>query len=330
LTEFNNQNAVPTAKSISQSLSPSRTPSEPSSEDEFHPPKPNGPRSKHLAQQLDFDSLAGKLETKQLNTEFLENLLRIDQLQTECQQLEVTTGILTRPTEFRLATESARNIASRIVDQIERHNELSTLMYFEMPAATSESGTWGERLASLTLTCIADIGVTVPNMVALTQIHDLVARGVQAQVCRSLIAVYQWLVHLGPSLATQLASIHREDGVEALSQKFPQLAPMVDHIFTYVHDHQTWQQQQKQLHSKTKKGAIRRGRGRTKTRKVGQPATPVAAADNNPDPSSSAPSLISKPTCRVPADLWGLIPTAKATATIALEQLSASVPERQG
>ncbi|KAJ7754327.1 hypothetical protein DFH07DRAFT_959776 [Mycena maculata] len=236
LDKFNHANNLSAVESPASSALPSPTPSPCSSEDEFEPLLSKGARAKadRFAQKLELDSAAAwKIEGKELNEKLLSELLNTNALSRECQQLDITRGVLMRPSEFRLVSELPRDVASRVVDQIERHNNLSTQMYFELPTI-SEAGAWGSRLANLTLECVEQMGSTIPDMVALTQIHDLVSRGVQSEVCRALVAIYQWLVHLGPSLAAQLTSIHKSEGAAGLSLKFPELAPMVEHIIGFV------------------------------------------------------------------------------------------------
>ncbi|KAJ7096986.1 hypothetical protein C8R43DRAFT_1169236 [Mycena crocata] len=127
-----------------------------------------------------------------------------------------------------------------------------TQMYFELPLASSS---WGSRLAKLTLECISDVGASVPDMIPQMDIYDLVQRGLQAQICRSLVAFYQWIVNLGPSLAEQLALIHKLEGEATLAEKFPELAPMVNHVVAFVQEH--WTEQRELAEAKAKQKSER-------------------------------------------------------------------------
>ncbi|KAJ6488697.1 hypothetical protein C8R47DRAFT_978432 [Mycena vitilis] len=328
LAQFNAEHDVPAIESpLSSPLS-----SPPVSDDdsEYCPPATSGnaddARARRITQLLGPTSN----DTSQLQEAYLGALLKRTVLEAECEELEATMGLLARPAEFRrLANETPRTIATHIVDQIERNNDLSTRMYFELPpVAASESSPWGSQLADLTLSCIADIGATLPSMIGQAHVHDLVARGVRAQICRALIAIYQWLVHLGPSLAEQLMSIHKSEGLASLSTQFTQLAPMVDHIVAFVREHQTWQAQMKpkaKPKTKGKKAAARQRRfGARKEPAVPPESSPAVLSESSPavaEPQPTKPSTYS----RIPANLYGLLPDAKEAASFALPALRSTV-----
>ncbi|KAJ7433203.1 hypothetical protein B0H11DRAFT_771429 [Mycena galericulata] len=344
------------------------TPSPASSEDEYESkPKGKGKAPNARMQRINrtfnlSDKVHRKLAEDELDTKFLDDLLDSIHLQIECGEVEVATGALMRPSDFRLANDSPRTIASRIVDQIDRNNELSTQMYFELPSASSTA--WGSRLAHLTIACIADVGASIPDMVAQTGIHSLVARGIQAQVCRSLVAVYQWIVNLGPSLADQLVAIHKEQGPEALAQQFSDLAPLVDYVVKFVRAHQRRQQLDAEakalaiaVSKKTNSAASSqrgkgRGRGRPKKFYVGQPLEPsetpeqpavvepldtesaIASQNSASHPqdliettmnsnNTNLPDKTSSEKFQIPADLFGLLP--RTSSMITLEALNAQV-----
>ncbi|KAJ7328876.1 hypothetical protein DFH08DRAFT_1023412 [Mycena albidolilacea] len=344
LDQYNRKHNIDTMDSPCTSLFASPTSSPASSEDEFHP-SPKNPdrrtRARRINRRPSLDAAGWKLEAKALNIELLTALLDTKALAQECEELKIARAILTKSAEFRLAHDSLHTVATRIVDQIERHNDLSTQMFFELPPTASASDAWGSRLATLTLTCIADIGSTIPSMVAGSHIHNLIARGVQAQVCRSLVGIYQWLVHLGPSLAEQLTQIHKTSGLAELTSRFPDLAPMVDHIVSFVREHQKLQQQRveesaarRKKNTSAGRGSGRgRSRGRPKKRRVGEhPETEILAGgtdDPSPEPSTQKKPLRKvkqpNPFARVPANLWGLLSTAKQNQHITLTPLGAAV-----
>ncbi|KAJ7026630.1 hypothetical protein C8F04DRAFT_1296445 [Mycena alexandri] len=281
----------------------------PSSDEEFPEPKPGNPRGRRVSRLIGGDiEEAWKPDKKALNTKFLGHLFDPVTLLQERTDLEVAAKVLEQKQNIWLAgTESSRDIASRIVDQIEVHNDLSTQMYFELPSVAA--GTWGSRLARLTLECVANIGTNVPNLVSVGQIQDLVSRGIRSQVCRALVATYQWLVHLGPSLAAHLIAIHEDKGVDSLREEFPALAPMVEHVLGFVGEERAWRQ--RKVSSKGKKT-----RGRKPARQVGRPRTvDLSPAEGTEEPQ--APAKKPSTYARAPKDLWGLLPSAKSS-TIAL------------
>ncbi|KAJ7238533.1 hypothetical protein B0H12DRAFT_1253840, partial [Mycena haematopus] len=176
---------------------------------------------------------------------------------------------------------------------------------------------------------MADLGSTLPDMVALEHVHNLLYRGTMGQVCRTLVAIYQWLVHLGPSLAEQLCSVHQREGSESLKAKFPEQASAVEHIITFVRTHQAWQQQQV-LAKAAKKAAS--GRGRRKKRKIGERSEATAGAEDAvnlaPVPghaTEEASRPAPRPSSEVPGNLWGLLPTAKVNSKIKLRQLPPNI-----
>lgn len=181
-----------------------------------------------------------KLRAEDLNRKYLEKLLHSETLEGESSSLDVAQELLSRPADFRAAEDSARDVAARLVDQIERTNELSSRMFFEIPFL--DESTWGSDLANLSLACIANVGQSLPNIIVQTHIHDIISRGVQSQVCRSLVAVYQWTVNFGPSLAEQLVSTYQNEGEEALMNQFPDLAALVCHFIALLRAHETKQE----------------------------------------------------------------------------------------
>jgi hypothetical protein len=274
-----------------------------------------------LAKELD---ASGEVDPAALNTRYLGALLQTSTLLDESQRLEITRAFLMKPSHIRLANYTPSTIADTIVDQIERQNDLSTQMYFALPAsAGADPTTWGQRLANLTLACMADIGATLPSMVVQTEIADLVSRGAQGQICRSLVAVYQWLVHLGPSLAQQLCSLHQSEGAAELQKQFPELAPMVEHVIAFIREHQEWQK--KQL--STKPPVKKKGKNKTRATSIRQkrrefPAPTLQSPTNNASSEMSADTAqhsaaeLSRPPTKyshVPANLWGLLPAARET-----------------
>ncbi|KAJ7107452.1 hypothetical protein C8R44DRAFT_885465 [Mycena epipterygia] len=357
LEEFNSHNRLPEAIFL-------RSPSPSSTEGSSFVPDAESPailekqkdnslnsRSRRINRMLGHDNQEPEqLQISDLNQTYLRKLLDANRLQAECAELELSFTLLSKPVDFRAANDSPRTVAGRIVDQIERNNQLSTQMYFELPAGTSSG--WGPRLATMTLECIADVGLSLPDMITQIPIHDLVSRGVQSQVCRALVAVYQWIVNLGPSLAAQLTSIHRHEGKDTLAQRFPDFAPMVEHVLGFVRAHQRKQE----LAAKSKAGlaaedrakakaekataAARtgkvsgrgrgRGRGRPPKHIVGTPrseqalqrgSTPTAdtAAPPNDSTAAAAGDTALPDWSRIPGDLFGLLP--KTRTTIPLESL---------
>ncbi|KAF8174837.1 hypothetical protein K438DRAFT_1980029 [Mycena galopus ATCC 62051] len=313
LDEFNDQLDVSGHSAYKPELTP------PSSDDEFQLPGQN--RDKHgkrRARQVKLapESLnSWKPQAKWVDDKQLRKLLDSVALQNECDAIKATSNILERPSDHKRVTDSPENIANRIIHQIEQQSNLSTRMYFELPSTGMGSEAWSSSLASLTLRCITDLSSTLPEMVALNHVHDLVSRGTAGQICRTLVAIYQWLVYLGPSLAAQLSSVHRNEGAEILGHKFPELAAAVEHILTFVRAHQDWQQQRDAARKTKTAMAARRQR---KKRKVGEHSDSTVT---NVVPESS--HTVKAPSTEVPGDLWGLLPTSRAI-TIKLRPLPAS------
>ncbi|KAJ6486354.1 hypothetical protein DFH09DRAFT_1106092 [Mycena vulgaris] len=124
--------------------------------------------------------------------------------------------------------------------------------------------------------------------------------------------IYQWIVTLCPSLADQLTSIHRKEGEEVLAHKFPELAPIVNHIVGFVRYHRDQQALATDAKAKEKadkialakaqrvaerakaKAALQEKshpakRGRPRKRKVGQCAEPDPVESDVDEPQSVDP-----------------------------------------
>ncbi|KAJ6537567.1 hypothetical protein DFH09DRAFT_1090917 [Mycena vulgaris] len=176
--------------------------------------------------------------------------------------------------------------------------------------------------------------------------------------------IYQWIVTLCPSLADQLTSIHRKEGEEALAHKFPELAPIVNHIVGFVRYHRDQQALATDAKAKEKadkialakaqrvaerakaKAALQEKshpakRGRPRKRKVGQCAEPDPVESDvdepqqhspDPFPGDPLPQMQDHEIChdqpfnwsRMPTDLFGFLPPTKST--IILEAMGPPIP----
>ncbi|KAJ7614536.1 hypothetical protein FB45DRAFT_1110328 [Roridomyces roridus] len=266
----------------------------------------------------------GKAVAAQPNTKYIDALLNSSALLNEYEQVEGLRQVLVNPKEINLANVAPREIASSLVDQINRQNQLSTQLHLALhsTSGSSDSTGWNPHLADLTFACICDIGNSVSVLEVESGIQDLVSRGAQAQVCRSLVAAYEWLVYLSPSLAAQLVELQKEKPTE-LADQFPKLAPMVAHIVAFVQESARAQIAAREVDEAKKKKKPGR---KPKTKKHPDPKVapqPPPAAD---DPVSGAvESTIPVEANRyssIPADLWGLIPASARTAEIRLQPIN--------
>ncbi|KAF8217969.1 hypothetical protein K438DRAFT_1796076 [Mycena galopus ATCC 62051] len=214
-----------------------------------------------------------------------------------------------------MANEAPQSVASQILDQIARNNNVSTRLSLELPFGTETE--WSSRLASLVLNSIADLSVSVPNMMAKQYVFDIVSRALQAQVCRALIAVYQWIVHLGPSLSEHLIKIYREKGETGLTDKFPEFADLVIHIICFAKDHKAKRElaAAQQNPPKHKRGKP----GRPKRRKIGH---------NADEEEVDTEILVSGPSNLVPAE-WAICQQIGSTR-ISIQRQPDSKSERLG
>jgi hypothetical protein len=231
----------------------------------------------------------------------VDDLFDQERLAAECKTLEDGPNALRKMSEYRTGNLPPQSLASKVLDQITCNNELSTHMLLEIPLADDVK--WSPQLANLTLACVSDVSISAPELLTELYIYNICTRATQALICRAFIAVYQWIVYLGPSLARQLMQIHRIEGATGLTQLFPDLASLVDHIVAFVKSHQA-QQNSRQMKRKPQ----------PKKQKVGRPAAlpeTVEAANA----SSSPPDDLS----RLPAHLFGLLP--KANGTVSLKPL---------
>ncbi|KAJ7602727.1 hypothetical protein FB45DRAFT_882941 [Roridomyces roridus] len=145
------------------------------------------------------------------------------------------------------------------------------------------------------------------------QIQDLVSRAAQGQVCRSLVAAYQWLLYLSPSLTKQLVELQKEDPSK-LAQQFPKLALMVAHMVAFVQDSAREQQLMagaEVVPPKKQKTRGRPGRKKFPERIVPPPAPAANIPESDTVESTPAPLEANQYDC-VLGDLWGLLPAGSA------------------
>ncbi|KAJ7481128.1 hypothetical protein B0H11DRAFT_1724657, partial [Mycena galericulata] len=193
-------------------------------------------------------------------------------------------------------------------------------MFFELLSSSDSAtagATWTNDLAQLTIGRVDAVGQAIPEMIVHTQIYDLMTRAVQAEICRSLVGVYQWIVHLGPSLAEHLIHIRLEeaDGSSRLAEAFPQFAKLVEHVISFVEAEQE-KRRARQPEAKSKK----RGNARKRRKTQCAPETPLLPDADASDPiaadsSNMVPKIVPN-FSRLPADLFGLLPNRKGTVAI--------------
>ena len=63
---------------------------------------------------------------------------------------------------------------------------------------------------------------------------DIVERGIRREICRSLVAIFDWCSSTGPQLAKRLVQIHELNGYEGLKEAAPNFVELVDHIIQHV------------------------------------------------------------------------------------------------
>ncbi|KAJ7850493.1 hypothetical protein B0H14DRAFT_3451889 [Mycena olivaceomarginata] len=88
---------------------------------------------------------------------------------------------LRKMSEYRTGNLPPQSLASKVLDQIQRNNELSTHMLFELPLADDIK--WSPQLASLTLACVSDVSISAPELLTELHIYDICSRATQAQIC---------------------------------------------------------------------------------------------------------------------------------------------------
>ncbi|KAJ7181647.1 hypothetical protein C8R43DRAFT_941460 [Mycena crocata] len=269
-------------------------------------------QSMRMSRQLDALTLADKPVVPVKSEELVENFsLSFWTMLLSRMNLEQGKAVLEKAADFRQSKDSPSSVANRIVDQIQQNNDLSSRLFFQLlPKADDPDpvSLWTADMAHLTLGRIAALGRAIPHMTIQMQIYDIMTRAIQAEICRSLIGVYQWIVYIDPSLADHLLELRLGDqgGSGALSVAFPQFAPLVEHILLFVENAQS--KRLKDAASKPKK------RARKKTKTVDTvPETLEGPAIPAGSPDTDSPSTALN---KIPADLFGLLPGRKGTITI--------------
>ncbi|KAJ7607879.1 hypothetical protein FB45DRAFT_1039951 [Roridomyces roridus] len=280
--------------------------------------KRNSRRTRRVIDEILEEDIAPEIDL-----EFLRRLLDVPSLKSECAQVADLIGALAKPKQLSSINVTPHEIATRILSQIEQQNDISFQLEF---ALTPEAG-WSSHLAKLMMACVENIGTSLAGLTLHSEVGDLVQRGAQAQICRCLVAAYQWLVHLGPSLAKQLIQTLESQGERILKEQFPELAGMVIHVVGFIRDCQTIRMRDA---AATRKEANKRKRDRREgsgSTRRGQKRKFPAPAPNTIDSGPAAQSLTSlkeSQYARVPADLWGLLPS-KRGASMALENVPRNV-----
>jgi hypothetical protein len=63
---------------------------------------------------------------------------------------------------------------------------------------------------------------------------DIVERGIRREICRSLVAIFDWCSSTGPELAKRLVQIHQLNGYEGLKEAAPNFVELVDQVIQHV------------------------------------------------------------------------------------------------
>ncbi|KAF7368061.1 hypothetical protein MSAN_00872200 [Mycena sanguinolenta] len=274
LQEFNRKNNVPEASEYDP------TPTPPDSDDEYRLPETSKPR---------------KPQPKRVADAVLRKFLDSVDFQKECDAMKITGNILERTNDHRHITDSPQHVASCIIQQIEQQNNLSTQMYFEFPSTAMGSQAWSSRLAGMTLRCITDLGSSLPDMFALSHVHDLMSRGTAGQIC-----------HAWPASTGTRVQMHFSKNSPSLRRPWNTFLPL------------SGQQQLAAAKKPPKPAPAPRGRPRKRKFPERAERTTEDTLPAVPEPSlpkARAPA----PSAEIPGDLWGLLPTGKAK--IKLRQL---------
>ncbi|KAJ7604019.1 hypothetical protein FB45DRAFT_881030 [Roridomyces roridus] len=216
LDSFNRERGLLEDKDI---LMESRSPASSDDERTTRPRKSKGRRGPPLADKTpEEEDMAPEIDL-----DSLKSLLDLPKLESEYKRMVHLQATLAKPKQMASINVTPRDSATRILSHIEEQNDLS----FRLQFALGSGQRWNPHLARLTMECISNIGTSIAGLVLHSEVGDLVQRGAQAQICRCLVAAYQWLVQLGPSLATQLVETLVTEGEIILKDQFPELAPMV-------------------------------------------------------------------------------------------------------
>jgi hypothetical protein len=173
-------------------------------------------------------------------------------------------------------------IAAEMVDQVRINNELSSTLFFQ--------NKWDGSIAWTSFYSITSLAKAFPAMVERWGVYQIVARAVQAVICRSLVAVSDWLLYQGPNLAGTLMAIHESHGLDGLQRHFSKFAGLVDHIVRHISS----------LAPKPVKSKRKRAR-------VQAEDLPTSPADLNREDLS-----------HIPADFYGLCSSPSSKASIPL------------
>ena len=90
--------------------------------------------------------------------------------------------------------------------------------------------------ADLVIYQLQEAAASLPKLLLQKFQLSVIERAVQVEACRSLVAIYDWLCNAGPSLMQRLFDIHQSENgaVQELTEKFPEYALAVNHVFLYV------------------------------------------------------------------------------------------------
>jgi hypothetical protein len=195
--------------------------------------KKKKPRLSQLSEDVD------EFRPKRMADKSLSHLLNSDRLNAELQELRNGHNYQKLPQGYRapaiediiknfvLSRQESNYIASAI-DTLRIPAESETAYLQPMDSLTLE--------ADLIIFQLQEAAASLPKLLLQKFQLSIVERAVQAEACRSLVAIYDWLCNTGPSLTTRLFEVHRSDTLirHEMVEKYPEYAQAVDHVFQYV------------------------------------------------------------------------------------------------
>lgn len=167
-----------------------------------------------------------ELRREDLKPQRLLVLLDFDNLEHQLNLLQDGERLLR--TNRDLKSSSPNDMARMIISEIDKNNTLSDLMRYMQPQETAASNAWAQ------FSRVTSIASNVPTLLKHAQNFEVIIRAIYAEVCRSLLAVHDWLVCSGPALANRLFQCYRDRGKAGVTHAYPQFTGLVHHIFRYI------------------------------------------------------------------------------------------------
>lgn len=188
---------------------------------------PTGPGQTQKQRKRPRVELSAGAVTLAANLSTLKNLLSKSNLNFELNELELAcSSESSTPKNYHKKTNTAEMI-ELWGDHLYRNSFINRMLVL-LPASSMKSSGLQFQLLQNSVEVLTPMAINLEKL-------NIIRSSFRFEMCYSLVKVFEWYTHLGPSIAHHLMLMHRQHGYSFLIKEAPQFAKLVDHVIQYVY-----------------------------------------------------------------------------------------------